>query len=66
MCQLKWFMALFTTICRSQDQTDQTALRENEEGAIQNVTGDLRDDCRSFLTILDNVLTLGGSARGEE
>ncbi len=56
-------------ICRSQEVGqvgDQTALRENEEGAIQNVTGDLSDDCRGFLTILDNVLTVGVSARGKE
>jgi hypothetical protein len=30
------------------------------------VTGDLSDDCRSFLTILDNVLTVGVWPRGEE
>jgi hypothetical protein len=29
------------------------------------VTGDLSNDCRGFLTILDFVLTVGGSARGE-
>jgi hypothetical protein len=69
MCQLKWFMPLFTTICCCQEVgqvNDQTALREDKEGAIQNVTGDHSDDRRSFLTILDNVLTFGGSARGEE
>ncbi len=62
-------MPLFTTICRSQEVGqvgNQTALWENEEGAIQNVTGDLSDDRRGFLTILDNVLTVGGSARGKE
>ena len=69
MCRLKRFTPFFTTICRSQEVGqvgDQTALRENEEGAIRNVTGDLSNDRRGFLTILDNVLTLGGSARGEE
>jgi hypothetical protein len=69
MCQLKQFMPLFTTICRSQEVgqvSDQTALREDKEGVIQNVTGDLSDDRRGFLTILDNVLTVGGSARGKE
>ncbi len=69
MCRLKQFTPFFTTICRSQEVGqvgDQTALRENEEGAIRNVTGDLSNDRRGFLTILDNVLTLGGSARGEE
>jgi hypothetical protein len=69
MCQLKRFMPLFTTICCSQEVGqvgDQTALRENKEGAIQNLTGDLSDDRHGFLTILDNILTVGGSARGEE
>ncbi len=62
-------MPLFTTICRSHkvSQVDnQTALRENEEGAIQNVTGDLSDDRCGFLTILDNVLNVGVLARGKE
>jgi hypothetical protein len=69
MCQLKRFTPLLTTICRSQEVGqvgDQTALRENKEGAIRNVTGNLSDDRRGFLTILDNVLTVGGLARGEE
>jgi hypothetical protein len=69
MCRLKLFMPLFTTICRFHEVSqigNQTALQENEEGAIQNVTGDLRDDRRGFLTILDNVLTVGVRARGEE
>ncbi len=30
------------------------------------MTGNLSDDRRGFLTILDNVLTVGGSARGEK
>jgi hypothetical protein len=62
-------MPFFTTICRSQEVgqvSNHTALQENEEGVIQNVTGDLSDDCRGFLTILDNILTVGGSARGKE
>ncbi len=69
MCRLKQFMPLFTTICRFHEVGhigDQTALRENEEGAIQNVTDDLSDDRCGFLTILDNILTVGGSARGEK
>ncbi len=69
MCRLKQFMPLFTTICRFHEVSqigDQTALQENEEGVIQNVTGDLSDDCRGFLTILDNVLTVGVWPRGEE
>jgi hypothetical protein len=68
-CWFKQFTLFFTTICHSQDVgqlSDQTALREGEEGAIQNVTGDLSYDRRGFLTILDNVLTIGGSARGEK
>jgi hypothetical protein len=38
MCRLKWFMALFTMICHSQEVgqvSNQTALQENEEGVIQ-------------------------------
>ncbi len=68
-CRFKQFTPLFTTICRSQEVgrlSDQTALRGDEGGAIQNVTGDLSDDRRGFLTILDNILTVGGSARGEK
>jgi hypothetical protein len=30
------------------------------------VPGDRSDDRRGFLTIMDNVLTVGGSARGEK
>ncbi len=30
------------------------------------MTGNLSNDCRGFLTILDNVLTVGGSARGKK
>ncbi len=65
MCRLKQFTPLFTTICRSQDVSqlsDQTALRGDKERAIQNVAGDHSDDRRGFLTILDNVLTVKGSA----
>jgi hypothetical protein len=68
-CWFKQFSPLFTTICCSQEVgqlSSQTALQGGEEGAIQNVTGDLSDDRRSFLTILDNILTVGGSARGEK
>jgi hypothetical protein len=68
-CQFKQFTPLFTTICRSQEVgqlSDQTSLQGGEEGAIQNVTGDLSNDRRSFLTILDNILTVGGLARGEK
>ncbi len=49
----------------SQQLRDKTALRGEEEGAIQNVPGDHCDDRRSFLTISDNVLTVGGLARGK-
>jgi hypothetical protein len=69
MFRLKQFMPFFTTICRSHEVGqvgDQTALRENEEGTIQNVTGDLSDDCRGFFTILDNILTVGVWARGKD
>jgi hypothetical protein len=65
MCQLKWFTPLFTRICRFQEVSqlsDQTSLRGDEEGAIQNVPGDHSDDHHSFLTISDNVLNVGGSA----
>jgi hypothetical protein len=62
-CRLKRFTQLFTTICRSQEVgqlSDQTALRGDKEGAIQNVTGDLSDDRRDFLTILNTVSLLVG------
>jgi hypothetical protein len=68
MCQLKQFMPLFTRICHFQEVSqlsDQTALRGDEEGAIQNVPGDHSDDHHSFLTISDNVLNVGGSAGGK-
>jgi hypothetical protein len=66
---LKWFMTLFTRICSSQEVgqvSNQTALREDKEGAIQNVPGDHSDNRHGFFNILDNVLTVGGSASGEE
>jgi hypothetical protein len=37
-----------------------------EVGAFQNVPGDHSDDRSAVLTILDNVLTVGGLARGKE
>jgi hypothetical protein len=59
-------MPLITRICLSQDvgqlSGDQTALQGDEEGAIQNVPGNHSDDRHRFLIILDNVLTVGGSA----
>ncbi len=69
MCRLKQFTPLFTRICHFQDVgqlSDQTALRGDEEGAIQNVPGDHSDDRHSFLTISDNVLNVGGSAGGKK
>jgi hypothetical protein len=45
---------------------NQTVIRGDEEGAIENVRGDHSDDRRGFLTIWDNVLTVGESIRGEE
>ncbi len=65
MWRLKRFTLLFTRICRFQEVgqlSNQTALQGDEEGAIQNVPGDHSDDRHSFLTILDNVLNVGGSA----
>ncbi len=56
-------------ICSSQEVgqvSNQTALRGDKEGVIQNVPGDHSDDRCGFLTILDNVLTVGDSAGGEE
>jgi hypothetical protein len=41
---------------------NQTALQGDKEGAIENVQGDHSDDLRGFLTILDNLLTVGMSA----
>jgi hypothetical protein len=69
MCRLKWFTLLFTRICRFQEVgqlSDQTALQGDEDGVIQNVPGDHSDDRHSFLTILDNVLNVGGSAGGKK
>jgi hypothetical protein len=63
ICRLKQFTPLFTTICSSQEVSqvgNQTALRGDEEGAIENVPGDHSNDRRGFITILDNVLTVGG------
>jgi hypothetical protein len=62
-------MPLFTRICRFQEVSqlsDQTALRGDEEGVIQNVPGNYSDDRHSFLTISDNILNVGGSARGKK
>ncbi len=59
-CRLKQFTPLFTMILRSQEVgqlSNQTASRRDKEGAIQNVVGN-----HGFLTILDNVLTVNGSA----
>ncbi len=58
-----------TRICRFQEVgqlSDQTALQGDEEEAIQNVPGDHSDDRHSFLTIMDNVLNVGGSAGGKK
>ncbi len=69
MCWLKRFTPFFTRICHSKEDSqlsDQTVLRGDKEGAIQNVPGDHSDDRPGFLTISDNVLIVGGSARGEE
>jgi hypothetical protein len=41
---------------------NQTALRD--EGAIENMWGDHKDDHRGFLTILDNVITVSELAGG--
>jgi hypothetical protein len=65
----KRFTPLFTRICRFQEVgqlSDQTALRGDKEGAIQNVPGNHSDDRHSFLTIWDNVLNVGGSAGGKK
>jgi hypothetical protein len=69
MCRLKRFTLLFTRICRFQEVgqlSNQTALQGDEEEAIQNVLGDHSDDRHSFLTILDNILNVGGSAGGKK
>ncbi len=69
MCQLKRVTLLFTRICLFQEVgqlSDQTALKGDEEEAIQNVPGDHSDDRHSFLTILDNVLNVGGLAGGKK
>ncbi len=45
---------------------DQTALQGDEEGAVKNVLGAHSDDRCGCLTILDNVLDVCDTARGEE
>jgi hypothetical protein len=69
MCQLKQFTPFFTRICSSQEVgqvSDQTALQEDEEAAIQNVPGNQSDDHIGLLIILDNILPVGKSAGGKE
>ncbi len=53
-------------LSRSRPCEQSNCFTRDEEGAIQNVIGDHSNDRHGFLTILDNVLTVGGSARGEE
>jgi hypothetical protein len=45
---------------------DQTSLSGEEEGAIEKVQDDYSVDSHGFLTISDNILTVGELARGEE
>jgi hypothetical protein len=45
---------------------EQTALREDEERVIVNMQGDHSDNHCGFLTILDNLLTVGQSAGVKE
>jgi hypothetical protein len=45
---------------------DQTALRGDVEGVTENMPGDHSNDRHGFLTILDNILTVGVLAGGEE
>jgi hypothetical protein len=45
---------------------DQTALRGDDKGVIQNVPGVHIHDHRGFLTILDNVLFVSGSLGGKK
>jgi hypothetical protein len=62
-------MSLFTRICSSQKVSlmgDQTTLQGDEERAIENVREDHSDDCRGFVPISDNILTVSESAGGEE
>jgi hypothetical protein len=62
-------MLLFRRNCRFQEvgqMSDQTALRGDEEEAIQNWPGDHSDDRRGFLTISDNFLIVCGSAGGKK
>jgi hypothetical protein len=44
----------------------QTALRGDEEGAIEYAQGNHSPDCRVFLTILDNIVSVGESGGDEE
>jgi hypothetical protein len=45
---------------------DQTALRGDEEGVVENLQGNHRDDRLDFLTISDNNLSVDESAGSEE
>jgi hypothetical protein len=45
---------------------NQTALRGDEERATENLQGNHSNDCHGFLTILDNILTVGESTGSEE
>ncbi len=64
----KRFTPLFTRICNSQRSHPggwQTAGKGNEEGGSQDVRGVHSDNHCCFLTILDNVLTVGKYSGGE-
>ncbi len=45
---------------------DQNGLLGDAEGAIENMQGSHGEECRDFLTLLDNTLTVGVSAGSGE
>jgi hypothetical protein len=67
--RLTLFMPLFTGSEALREVIEvvvQIDRQRDEEGVGQDVRGIHSDDCHGFLTILDNVLTMGESAQGEE
>jgi hypothetical protein len=53
-------------LSRSRPGGRSNCFTRRRKGAIQNVTGDHSDDRRGFFTILENILTVNGSAGGTE
>jgi hypothetical protein len=61
-CQLKWFKPFFTRSEAFQEvgQVGAWFSGQGDEGGLsESVTGNNGNDCLGFLTILDNILTVG-------